>query len=160
MRIETILVPTDFGLAASVALEHAVALAKAFGARIVVLHVEKAVLTPYPIALMPPPETLAEAARAELERFVRDRELPLGSVARLRLGEPAAEILEEVKASNADIVVMGTHGHRGIERFLLGSVAEKIVRTSPVPVLTVRAETSASAGAPERERQAPAPSAR
>ena len=48
------------------------------------------------------------------------------------------QILEVVKARNADLIVMGTHGRRGLSRLFLGSVAEKVVRISPVPVLTIR----------------------
>ena len=51
---------------------------------------------------------------------------------------PWEEILATIEAVGADLVIMGTHGRRGVPRLLLGSVAEKIVRTSPVPVLTVR----------------------
>jgi nucleotide-binding universal stress UspA family protein len=55
----------------------------------------------------------------------------------LRRGAPWREILSAIEEGKPDLVVMGTHGRRGVERMVLGSVAEKIVRTSPVPVLTV-----------------------
>lgn len=53
-------------------------------------------------------------------------------------GEPVDEIILFAQAKGADIIIMGTHGRRGMDRFFFGSVAEKIVRTSPVPVLTIR----------------------
>lgn len=53
-------------------------------------------------------------------------------------GHPATEIRSYVESTGVDLVVVGTHGRSGIERYLLGSVAEKLVRTAPVPVMTVR----------------------
>jgi universal stress protein A len=56
----------------------------------------------------------------------------------LRDGVPAGEIVEAAAAERADMIVIGTHGRTGLGRFLLGSVAERVVRTAPCPVLTVR----------------------
>ena len=58
----------------------------------------------------------------------------------LRTGDPRDMILQTAKEIHADLIVIGTHGRRGISRFLLGSVAEAIVRSAPCPVLTVRAK--------------------
>lgn len=60
-------------------------------------------------------------------------------VCELRAGEPAGEVTRLVDELGSDLVVVGTHGRRGLTRALLGSVAEAIIRTSPVPVLAVRA---------------------
>jgi nucleotide-binding universal stress UspA family protein len=60
-------------------------------------------------------------------------------------GEPWLAILEAVKKQGADLIVMGTHGRRGISRVLLGSVAEKVVRLSPVPVLTISGKADQAA---------------
>jgi len=80
-----------------------------------------------------------EAAEAQLDRALAElrKELPAaGSV--LSLGTPWHEIRAAIEATHSDLVVMGTHGRHGVSHALLGSVAEKVVRTSPVPVLTVR----------------------
>ena len=58
--------------------------------------------------------------------------------ASLRTGVPADEILAVAAEVRADLIVMGTHGRRGFSHLLMGSVAERVVRTSPIPVLTVR----------------------
>jgi nucleotide-binding universal stress UspA family protein len=56
----------------------------------------------------------------------------------VRRGQAALVILEQVRQLNADLIVMGTHGHRGLEHLILGSVAEQVIRTSSIPVLTLR----------------------
>jgi nucleotide-binding universal stress UspA family protein len=63
----------------------------------------------------------------------------------LRQGNPAPEIVDAIRAHGIDLVVMGTHGRHGLPRLLLGSVAEKVVRTSPVPVMTVSAQRAEDA---------------
>lgn len=78
-------------------------------------------------------ETHAEAALGE----VRERAGP-GIETAVREGQPATEICEYARAINADLIVTGTRGRHGENRLLLGSVAERIVRTAPIPVLTVR----------------------
>jgi nucleotide-binding universal stress UspA family protein len=141
-----ILVPHDFSAPASHALAVAGDLAAAYGGRITVLHV----LTPfysvpgYPtqaaIAWTPPTEMAAER-RARLEQLVRKL---LGSRARgvtckAVVGEAVPAILAEARA--ADTIVMATHGRTGVVRLLIGSIAERVVRLSPIPVLTVRPPT-------------------
>ena len=58
-------------------------------------------------------------------------------------GDPAERVLETARGLAADLIVMGTHGRKGLSRLVLGSVAERVVRESPVPVLTVRATAAA-----------------
>ncbi len=82
---------------------------------------------------------LREAARRHLDDEMRElRKTVPEATGILRIGIPAQEILQTMNETHADLVVMGTHGRRGLEHLLLGSVAEKVVRMSPVPVLTVR----------------------
>ena len=69
----------------------------------------------------------AEAAEIEHEAVVRR-------------GRPGEEIVAYADEIGADLIVMGTHGHGGVERYLLGSTAEKVIRTAPIPVMTIRAE--------------------
>lgn len=83
--------------------------------------------------------SLLEAAGGALVAFadsMRDRFPEAKSV--LRRGRPWEEILAAAADVEADLIVIGTHGRRGLSRALLGSVAEKVVRVSPVPVMTVR----------------------
>ncbi len=75
-------------------------------------------------------EELAELARERIPAAVRYETLVIS-------GDPAARVLETVRGLAADLIVMGTHGHRGLTRLVLGSVAERVVRESPVPVLSV-----------------------
>jgi nucleotide-binding universal stress UspA family protein len=77
-------------------------------------------------------QELAELARERIPAAVRCETLVIS-------GDPAARVLETARGLAADLIVMGTYGHRGLSRLILGSVAERVVRESPVPVLTVHA---------------------
>ena len=74
----------------------------------------------------------------ELLKGLKDRGVPISG--QLRRGVPWECVLETAKETKADLIVMGTHGRKGLARALMGSVAEKVVRLSPIPVLTVRGE--------------------
>ena len=144
-RIQTILVPTDFSEGAGRALAWARTLAQAFRAEIVVLHVLELPLTWTPLGglgSIPTPlstesvEQLTNEAQAILETVARDA--PEVTRRLLRKGHPREVILAVVQEVGAGAVVMGTHGRRGVSHLLIGSVAEHVVRHSPVPVWTVR----------------------
>ena len=142
-EFKQILVPTDFGTAAARALEVAVDLAKKYGARITVLHVYELPVYPYPeVGVLPDIDfvtPLREAAQKALAGFMSNAATTGCEVrAELECGIPWTEILAEAERSHADLIVMGTHGRKGMMHALLGSVAEKIVRMSKVPVLTIR----------------------
>lgn len=136
---KSILVPTDFSEPAEQATEMAISLALEFDSKLTLLHVHS---TPtyygYGEGLSWPFEDLAREAKKALdgalgklkERYPRAESI-LGS------GSPSEQILSLGKDRGVDLIVMGTHGRRGLKHVLLGSVAEKIVRRSPVPVLTV-----------------------
>jgi nucleotide-binding universal stress UspA family protein len=139
-----ILVPVDFSEPSDRALQVAMDLAKQYGAALTVLHVfdvppAYAGMDLAPIDLMTP---MLDAARKQLDATLADvrGKLPSATVL-MAQGVPWRAILEIVEQKHVDLVVMGTHGRRGVGRALLGSVAEKIVRLSPAPVLTVRAES-------------------
>jgi nucleotide-binding universal stress UspA family protein len=89
--------------------------------------------------LLPPVEQFVAAARAALERVVREANAP-GVVIHAEVAEglPFDEIVRLARDRNVDLIVMGTHGHTGLAHVLMGSVAEKVVRRAPCPVLTVR----------------------
>lgn len=138
--LERILVPVDFGPASLAALEYAVELAQKFGSKVTIVHTYSIPVTeygdmiPWPIAEM---ERQAKAALDELLAKTRARYANVEG--EVLFGETARQILDVIDAKKCGLVVMGTHGRRGLTRVLLGSVAERIVRTSPVPVLTVSA---------------------
>ena len=138
LPIHTILHPTDFSDRSEHAFHLACALARDYGARLVVLHVTAHPVIGYGEGVLPPdPEELARHAWDELNRL----EVPGGSVRaerRLEEGDPVSEILRVAGESGADLVVMGTHGRTGLPRLLMGSVAELVVRKAKCPVLTVR----------------------
>jgi nucleotide-binding universal stress UspA family protein len=139
-----ILVPTDFSTAAEAALDTAIALAAKLGATVYVLHSYELPMIGFPDGMVIPTAEIASrivtAADTALSECVAKRK---GSgvevVPMLRQAEPRAAILAAIKERNADLIIMGTHGRRGIARALIGSVAEALVRVSPVPVMTVHA---------------------
>jgi nucleotide-binding universal stress UspA family protein len=134
-----ILVPTDFGETAEHALDVAIELAKKFGSRISLLHVYQIfVPAAYGESIVWPADQIASGARQALDtRLSAAKQRYAGVEAILKAGNPADEIIEVAKSSKADAIVMGTHGRRGVSRLVMGSVAERVVRTSPVPVLTL-----------------------
>lgn len=142
--IQHILVPTDLGEPSEPAIDLGTDLAKKFESELTLLHVYEVPMYAYSaMAYTTAADLLAPmeaAAREKLEArlTVLRKQLPRAK-AILRTGTPWEEILAAIAESKADLVVMGTHGRRGVTHALLGSVAEKMVRLSPIPVLTVRA---------------------
>lgn len=140
-----ILVPHDFSVQAMEALEVAVGLAAEHGGRVRVLHV----VTPLP-AVPDLTWSSGKDLRAALQKRLQaevDAAMPKGAgraVCDVVVAEPVPAIL--AAARKADSIVMATLGRTGLAHWLLGSVAEKIVRLSPVPVLTVRAKGKTKRG--------------
>ena len=135
-----IVVPTDFEAASMKALELAKSLAGHVGAEVVLVHVYALPVYTYPglePALMPGfTSEVMGAARRALEQLGAEQG---GLRTVLREGDAATEILDVAKDLGARFIVMGTHGRKGLSHLFLGSVAERVVRRSPVPVMTVRA---------------------
>jgi nucleotide-binding universal stress UspA family protein len=148
-----ILHPTDFSDSAIAAFGHAQLLARRFDAQLHVLHAVRLApepgLVPFPNPFFYPEghsEALLEEARAELEAYVapaREGGLPV-HVVPPRFDTPTIAILTQVRETGADLVVMGTHGRKGVVRALLGSVAEGVLRHAPCSVLTVHARPDSS----------------
>jgi nucleotide-binding universal stress UspA family protein len=136
-----ILVPTDFGEPSARALSMACDLAAKYGAVVTLLHAYEMPPVAYAGALGPavdflaPVRAAAEKHLAEELSLLRERLPSATSV--LAFGAPWEEILKATTDTHSDLVVMGTHGRRGVSHALIGSVAEKVVRASAVPVLTV-----------------------
>jgi universal stress protein A len=139
-----ILVPTDFSPCAEAAWDFAQRLARSTGAELVLLHVlvETPLYSEMPWTMGHVKEVYAGARKwveETLEAWVaRARASGLSARAALREGVPYREVVTAVAAEQADLVVIGTHGRGGIDRALLGSVADRVVRSAPCPVLTVR----------------------
>lgn len=136
---QTILVPVDFEEGSHRALEVANDLATKLGARLVLLHAYTLPVYAYPgMAPIQAPTLDTEveaAAKQALDRLATRWGNPR---ALLRQGDPATVILDAIAEIEPAFVVMGTHGRRGLERLVLGSVAERVARRSTVPVMTVR----------------------
>jgi nucleotide-binding universal stress UspA family protein len=134
--LKRILVPTDCSELSAQALQFAASLARDPDAELIVLYV-----VPLPSVMYgPPPENYLEHERDEL-CHVRPSDPNLRVRHLLSEGEPAAAILRAARGTDADLIVMGTHGRTGLDRLVAGSVAEQVVRRAPCPVLTVRADT-------------------
>lgn len=142
---ETILFPTDGSDESLRALDHALGFAEKYDA---VLHTLYVVDTSYPYTGFDGSgldlEPIYEALRREGERTIQrieeraDRAGTAFVGATREAGVVHRAILEYADENDVDLIVMGTHGRRGLDRWLLGSVTERVVRTAEVPVLTVR----------------------
>lgn len=142
-RYARILVPTDFSPASEAALRTALDLATKLDADVHVVHVWQLPVYTVPDGyfMLGAEETarLVEGLEKSLAKLVVDHVAPEGVTIRTHLveGLPDVEIHHLVAELGAEMIVMGTHGRRGVSHFLLGSIAEKVVRTSSVPVLVV-----------------------
>jgi nucleotide-binding universal stress UspA family protein len=143
LEVRRILVPTDFSPPSERALELAIEFARRFGAELTLFHAHELPAYVFPDGVMPvSPEILLELERsmnAELDRLaarVRAAGVPVST--KTGVGAHDVEIVRYASEMNADLIIMGTHGRTGLRHVLLGSVAEKVVRRAPCPVLTVR----------------------
>ena len=148
MEIKHILVPIDFSECSRKALRYAASLASKFGSELTLLHT----IEP-PVGL--PPQTLVrdeaglsipildyviQSATKEMNPILNELALAgLTAKSFIEVGDARDTILDHAARLNADLIVMGTHGRTGLSRFLIGSIAENVVRRSNIPVLTVRA---------------------
>src|SRR5262245_50848825 len=147
IELRSILLPTDFSEPSGVAGKYAKAMAESFHASLHVLHVieESALIYPlvgYEGAFPPLPQLrddIEKEVHARLEKLLSasERETLRAQLA-IRIGSPFVEVIRYAKEQNIDLIVMGTHGRGPIAHMLMGSVAEKVVRKAPCPVLTVR----------------------
>lgn len=141
-----ILVPTDFSEVSAAAVRCAGAVAAAFDASLTLVHVAEDLVEASSTAgagtawSEAPQARVEEDAKARLEALCASPDLQGRRVdSALLVGSPVPRIVEYAQEHGFDLIVMGTNGRRAIARMLLGSVAESVVRTSPCPVLTVRA---------------------
>lgn len=142
IHLKTILVPTDFSEESYKAVDYAASMAKGFGGRLVLLHVLIPITSP---DFVYGPVTWDEAQARDLTRkkltrlvesFPELEGIPVETI--VSVGDPSLELVVVAKEKQADLVILSTHGHTGLKHFFLGSVAEKVVRHSPCPVMVVR----------------------
>ncbi len=148
MMAQHILVPIDFSPYADQALAEAIELAKVLDARLTLLHVTQ--LLPLTVGEVPPAyldayledmETDAQQQMQDALARVHRAELQGDSV--ISQGVPFQVIVDTARDQKVDLIIMGTHGRTGIPHALIGSVAEKVVRLSPCPVMVVRQKQAA-----------------
>lgn len=141
INLKKILVPTDFSEHSARAVRYGAELAAKFGAELHLLHAYENVPIMYGEGAYFPPETDAElkaSATRELDNIAVDPRDGSGVVRKVVEGHPFVEIIRYAKETDSDLIVLGTHGRGAVAHMFLGSVAEKVVRKSPCPVLTVR----------------------
>lgn len=148
IKIETILVPTDFSAFSKYALQYAIAFAQTFKARIILTHItpERDMNAIRSASVYMAGENLEElvkqrkaADRKQLDEFIPP-ELKKGITVETihRVGIPFMEIIKVAREKEVDLIVIATHGESGLSHILFGSVAEKVVRKAPCPVLSIR----------------------
>jgi nucleotide-binding universal stress UspA family protein len=143
VRIEKILCPVDFSDFSRDALDHAVALAGWYEAGLIVMHVVPIPTVPLPIAGVPidapafPVNTAETTTHLEewAHESVGSSNIPMEVI--VTSGSASIEITRQAELSRADLLVLGTHGRSGFQRLFLGSVTEKVLRTTSVPVMTI-----------------------
>lgn len=152
VQLKKILCPVDFSDCSKLALDEAMRMAESFGAELTVLHCFEGsqyvrpdlVGWTYAGEHRPLREIAQDDARAELAALRATVGDPKGVHWRVEEGTPVETILEESNAGLYDLIVVGTHGRTGLTHLLLGSVAERIVRSAACPVLTLRSRKQAA----------------
>jgi nucleotide-binding universal stress UspA family protein len=157
--VRRVLAPIDFSNASEVAVQHAKEIALTYGAEVDLLHVVQEPVYPsaygYEAAAFPTAEVI-DNVEAQLGEMAREQIGYEHVMIEARTGDPGGQILDYTAENEIDLIVIATHGRTGLNRMLLGSVAERVLRRSPVPVFIVKpdqnslvpAPTSASAATP------------
>jgi nucleotide-binding universal stress UspA family protein len=144
MQFRHVLAPTDFSEYSKKAVACALELAKKFGAKLTVLHVIE--LPPYPVEGYVTPnlsqtfmDDLERQATTELAQVIPEAEAAGVELARVvGVGTPYRTIIDTAEAEQVDLIVMATAGRTGFSHLIMGSIAERVVRTASCPVLTIR----------------------
>lgn len=141
--IKKIICALDLSQHSSLVAEYAVMMAKNFDAEVLAVYAAPA-LTQY-VGFHVPPSSIENfvgeivaGAEKTMQDFVAEHFQGVKAEGKVVNGYAAEEILHLAETSGSDLIIMGTHGRKGIDRILFGSVAEKIVKSSPVPVMTIR----------------------
>jgi universal stress protein A len=145
-KFETILVAVDFSDSSDNAFQRALLMAKQIDARLIVLHVvnEPIDIRGYyvsPISFEKLDREIEEGAKKMMDTFCQKYLNDFENYESVIVsGQPHEQIISQATEKNADLIVLGTHGRSGFDHVLFGSTAEKVVRKSPYPVLTIRLE--------------------
>jgi len=153
-KVRRVLTPIDFSDASKTALRHAKELALTYGAEIDLLHVvdEPSYPSVYELTSADVGGTeVIEKAEEGLADLARDIIGVEHSVAEVVSGHPVREILNYVEENEGDLLVIATHGRTGLNRLLIGSVAERVIRQSPIPVFLVKPERASLLSAPTEQ---------
>lgn len=144
MNFKTILFATDFSEGSDFAFQSALSLARKFDGKLIVLHIInepvdlRGFYVPH-ISFDKLEEEIEQGAEKLMEKFCRTHMTDFNNFETFVLpGIPYDEIIKKSVESNVDLIVLGTHGRTGLDHVLFGSTAEKVVRKSPVPVMTIR----------------------
>ena len=142
-EIKKILCAVDLSDHSAAVAEYAATLAKATGASVLVVYTAPS-LSQY-VGFHVPPNTIENfvgeivtGAEESMQKFVEENFPGVEATGKVIIGYAAEEILNQATEEKADMIIMGTHGRKGIDRILFGSVAEKVVKNATMPVLTVR----------------------
>ncbi|GAB6177188.1 universal stress protein [Desulfobaculum senezii] len=145
VQVNKILCAVDFSDYSPSVAEYAQALAKCMSAEVVVLYVAPS-LNQY-VGFHVPPSSIetfvgeiVSGAESTMNEFIEKNFTDVPVTGRVGTGYAAEEILEAAQTEGVDMIVIGTHGRKGIDRILFGSVAEKVVKSAACPVLTIRPE--------------------
>lgn len=159
-KIEKIFVPTDFSPCSQEAIAYAVFLAEQLNATILLTHILEPISYPIDFAMIEYADYDQMKTVQALDRIARSwRQKGIRIETHLFKGNPVTEIVKKAKELECDLIVMGTHGRTGMAHLMTGSVAERVIRTASVPVLTVRQQTGETAERISEEEQAEAPAA-
>ncbi|EPR32801.1 UspA domain-containing protein [Alkalidesulfovibrio alkalitolerans DSM 16529] len=148
-QIKRILCAVDFSEASPLVASYAKLLAQGLDAEVLVLYVAPS-LSQYVGFHVPPSsietfvKDIVQGADATMEKFLDENFAGVRAQGEVATGYAAEEILNHAKDQKVDMIIMGTHGRKGIDRILFGSVAEKVVKSAICPVLTVRPEKYAT----------------
>lgn len=143
-KIKKILVPIDFSDYSLSALKYAVNFAKYFEAKIFLVYVVEPMIYPADFSMgqvsIPSMDVdMSDRAKSELEALAKSIISKTQEVdIIIKVGKPFIEINETAAEIDADLIIIATHGHTGVEHILFGSTAEKVVRKAPCPVMTLR----------------------
>jgi nucleotide-binding universal stress UspA family protein len=144
IKLKKVLVPTDFSDSARHALTYGTSFAREYEAELTLLHVVENLTVGYASDLFPVPmaevfQEISGYAKAELAKLCAEaRKRDVTVVEQVVQGKPSAEIIRVARESEADMIVLGTHGKGMLDQALFGSTTERVVRRAPCPVLTVR----------------------
>jgi nucleotide-binding universal stress UspA family protein len=144
MEIKTILYAIDFSEGARAAMDHAITLARDYRAKLILLHILQDIsiadwYVPSSLSMGELMEDMEKNAWEEMRTWEAEIASKVSTVEVMIVrGIPFVEIIKTARDKHADLVIIGTHGRTGIDHMLFGSTAEKVVRKSPCPVLTVR----------------------